>query len=230
MGPRSLLLGCALLLALPVRAQEVPLERLDRALRREVEEVQRDPTVTCRVERAVVAEPRIYRHLLVNLPLASRAVRALELGQYVIEDDGPGRFTIDDTRGAFARAVLARDEDGLALVVARGHVEASILPRVHGTGVITVRYEPDPARPELLRCACDVAFRVQSRALHLAAGPFRGPLERVLTDKLADLVEVATGLAEALTRDGPGVLRRLEALKALTPAELEGLRTAVQGL
>ena len=74
--------------------------------------------------------------------VASRWLRALDLGDYAIVDNPDGSFTIDDKLGARARCTRALDQDGVLVVIARGVLDVSSLPTINGTGVILVRYSP----------------------------------------------------------------------------------------
>lgn len=226
MVARFALLSLLVLLA-PASAQEREppqdwRERVPAALRAELLRVERDATVKTTIPpRDVASSPAVYRYLLTNLPQSARWLRALELGDYAIEDRPEGRFHIDDQAGAVALGERALDEPGRLCVVARGRLEVRVLPRIRGTGVILVTYprvtrpasEEAPAR-QVLRCGAEVAFRVESEVLHRLSRPIRGVLARVLRAKMSDLVQAATGLAEAIHQDPSGVYRRLERAKA----------------
>lgn len=229
------------LAAAPVAAQVAPgaaapplegvaLERLPEADRVELATVTGDPTVDATVSGEVRASPRVYRFLLTRLPFAARAIEALQLstaGRYVVDDQGQGRFTIDDTAGAYARCTRPWDEDGHAVVVARGHLDVPLLPRVLGTGVIVTRWSPSPDDPGLLRASCRVLFRLGSRLLHALTAPVRELLTRALTDKLALLVRSATLLAEAVERDPWAALEAVERAGTASAADLQAYREAL---
>lgn len=206
-------------------------ERVPEALRAEVLRVERDATVKTKIPaRDVESSPAVYRYLLTHLPQSARWLGSLELGDYAIEDRPKGRFHIDDQAGAVATGERALDEEGRLCVVAKGRLEVRILPRIRGTGVILVTYPrverpasaSQPAR-RVLRCGAEVAFRVESDVLHRLSRPIRGVLARVLRAKMADLVQAATGLAEAIHKDPQGVYRRLEGAKA-SEADLAAFR------
>ncbi len=230
--PIALLLS---LLLTPLRAQEgakgeVPLERLPARVRPLASRVAGDPTARCEVpERRVRTEARIYRTLLARLPLAARMLRALDLGDYAIEDASEGRFTIDDRLGAQAVCERALEEAGLLVVVARGRLEVPVLPRIQGTGLIVVRYgertpvEGAAAKEEAepgLRCSAEVAFRLENDLLHRLSRPLRSTLQSVLQQKLADLIAAATALSELVAKDPSGVAVRLEAAEGFAPEDL----------
>ena len=213
-----------LLLAPLARADEAPGPDLDaiedRALEHEVRGITADPSVTTSVERRVRADPEVYRSLLSDLPLAAKALRAMDMGDYAIEPV-EGGCTIDDKAGARARCVFGYDEPTRVLVVARGEVEQAPLPEVHGTGVIHVTWTALEAEPGTILARCRVDFRLESRLLHLLTGPFRRALSAVLGEKLTRLVGAAAPLAEAITADPWKVLRALEARGEASREELE---------
>ncbi len=234
-------LACLLLAAAPALAQVAPgaraaplegvvLERVAEVDRADLVAVTGDPTVDALITGEVRASPRVYRFLLTHLPFAARAIEALELsqaGRYVVEDQAQGRFSIDDTAGAFAACTRPWDEDGHAVVVARGHIDVPVLPRVLGTGVIVVRWASSPDDPGLLHARCRVLFRLTSRVLHALTSPVRQLLARVLEDKLSLLVRSATLLAEAVERDPCGVLAAVERAGTASPADLQAYREAL---
>jgi hypothetical protein len=207
------------------KAAPFPLERLDPAVRKQVRAVRGDATVTARIPTQTVRAPAsVYRALLARLPLASRWLKALDLGDYTIRDLPKGGFLVDDKLGARARCARALDEEGQLVVVAGGSLEVAVLPKIQGTGVILVRYAPpDPAAPAVLAATAEVDFRVASGLLHMLSRPFRKTLERVLADKMADLITSATALAEAIHRDPSGTLVELKA-KGVAAEDLEAFR------
>lgn len=221
----SLLIVC--LLGLPAGAQDAarpdPQRIADPALRAEVAAIVADPSVETRVEKQVRCAGEIYRSLLADLPLAGKALRALDLGDYAIEAV-EGGCTIDDKAGARARCVTAYDLPDRILVVARGTVAQGPLPEVHGTGVIHVTWVALADRPEVLQARCTVAFRLESRLLHLLTGPFRKLLAEVLGEKLTRLVGAAAPLAEAIQQDPLAVFAALEKKGEASPAELQRYR------
>lgn len=232
---------CLLLAAGPVTAQVAPgaeapplegvdLDRVDPVDRDELVRVTSDPTVDAGISGEVRTSARVYRFLLTRLPFSARAIDALELseaGRYVIEDTGPGRFSIDDTAGAFAACTRPWDEDGHTVVVARGHLDVPMLPRVLGTGVIVTRWSPSPDDPAVLRARCRVLFRLTNRLLHALTSPVRDLLARVVADKLSLLVRSATLLAEAVERDPAGVLATLERAGTIPSTDLQAYRVAI---
>lgn len=224
-----------LVVAAPALAQTTPLEgvaleRVAEPDRRELLEVTGAPTVDCQVEETVRASAGVYRFLLAHLAFASRAIEALDLdgtGRYAIEDTGGGRFTIDDHAGAFATCSRPSDEDGLLVVLARGHVEVPVLPRVLGTGVIVVRYEPTEDDPGLLRARCRILFRLSNRLLHALTSPLRDALSRVLADKLSLLIRSASALAVVVERDPWAVLAAVERAGTASAEDLAAYREAL---
>lgn len=221
--------------AAPALAQAGPLEgvaleRVAEADRRELELVTGAPTVDCQVEETIRASTTVYRFLLAHLGFASRAIEALRLdgtGSYAIEELGDGRFTIDDHAGAFATCSRPSDEDGLLVVLARGHVEVPILPRVLGTGVIVVRYAPTEVDPTLLRARCRILFRLSNRLLHALTSPLKDTLSRVLADKLSLLIRSASALAVVVERDPWAVLAAVEKAGTASAADLAAYREAL---
>lgn len=216
-----LLLAIAIPLA---RADEAPgpdLKAIEPAeLREEVRGIVDDPSVGTQVTRRVRCDPETYRSLLSDLPLAAKALRALDMGDYAIEAV-EGGITIDDKAGAKARCVFGYDQPSRVLVVARGTVEQAPIPQVHGTGVIHVTWTKLEKEPGTILARCRVDFRLESRLLHLLTGPFRKALSAVLGEKLARLVNAAAPLAEAITEDPWKVLHALEEKGEASPEELE---------
>jgi hypothetical protein len=225
-----LVLAAAPSLAQATPLEGVALERVAEPDRRELLEVTGAPTVDCQVEETVRASTTVYRFLLAHLAFASRAIEALDLdgtGRYAIEDAGDGRFTIDDHAGAFATCSRPSDEDGLLVVLARGHVEVPVLPRVLGTGVIVVRYEPSEDDPGLLRARCRILFRLTNRLLHALTAPLRDTLSRVLADKLSLLIRSASALAVVVERDPWAVLAAVERAGTASAEDLAAYRQAL---
>jgi hypothetical protein len=95
---------------------------------------------------------------------------------------------------------------------------------VHGTGVIHVTWAPVEGDPGLLQARCAVAFRLESRLLHLLTGPFRRLLSDVLGGKLTRLVGAAAPLAEEIHKDPVAVLAALERKGEASPEELQRYR------
>lgn len=201
---------------------EVPWERLSPDVRREARAVADGATVQGEIPaRRVRSEGRVYRTLLGELPLASRLLAALELGSYTIEPLPRDRFRIDDGSGAVAACQRALDAEGLLVVLARGELDVPVLPAIHGTGLIVVRYPPSPKGG--LRCSAEVDFRLESELLRTLSRPLRGVLRRILTERLELLVSSATALAEAVSADPWAVYRRLQA-RGVDPADLRAYR------
>ncbi|MCA8923722.1 MAG: hypothetical protein KDD82_18065 [Planctomycetes bacterium] len=221
---RSEVLGVVAALALAVAsAQELSPE-----LAADVAPIQRDPSVRCEVRReGVRCKPRTYRFLLGRLPLAAKALRALEVADYRIEDlEAPGQFSIDDRAGAFANCEAPPRGTGEHLVIARGHLDLPLVPRVLGTGVIEVRYAPREDDPQRLQVACTVWFRLKNRALHRVTSALQRLLSRAIQGKLDALIGHATTLAERVEREPLVVYRALEAGKEASAEELAAYRRA----
>jgi hypothetical protein len=207
------------------QAQALVLDEVPEALRAEVGEVSGDATVTARIPaREVTCQEATFSWLLARLPLASKLVRALELGDYGIEQLDNGELRIDDREGARADCVRAIDEPGRLLMIARGLLDVRVLPTIHGTGVILLRWEVSPDDPAKLRCQGKVWFRLRSRLLHLATSPFRRTLRRVLEQKLDDLIRRAIKLAEAVDANPAAVFQTLQRRGEATTAELVAFR------
>lgn len=235
----SRLLALALLLSLaaPALAQDAPqatpapdpwgLERIADEPRAEIERVRNDATVTAVLEpRRVESSEAVYRYLLTHLPLASRWLRGLELGDYDLSDLPQGKFQIDDKAGAKAVGERALSEPGRLVVIADGTLEVPLLPKIKGVGVILIRFPKAPdvkGKPPALLCSAETAFRVEGRVLHGLGRALRRILRKVVHDKLDSLVKSATTLAEAVTRDPTGTFERLKAAK-VAPADLEAFR------
>lgn len=203
----------------------VPFEKLDVPLRKELWKVCKKFTVRRTVpERRVKCPRTTYEWLLKHLPLASVAARELDLGKYVIEDKGEGKFSIDDAAGAFAVCERVHEEEGRVVIVARGTVESDVIPKTPGTGVIIVRYKPDPADAKQTLTDAFVFFRVTSESLHLASGPFRDKLGGLLGDKLDGLVTCAVKVSEACEKDASKVLTALERSKKVKDEELTAFK------
>lgn len=217
----------------------IPFEKLEVKLRNELWRVTQRYTIRRSVEDVTVrCHTESYGWLLKHLALASVASRKLDLGKYVIEDKDDGTFSIDDRDGAFAACERAWTEEGRAVIVARGHIEGALLPKVKGTGVIVVRYreetkdekaerearakkddkEPEPG-PHLF-ADCRIFFRVEDDFLHLASQAFRRTLGKLLGDKMEGLVNCAAKVAEVVDRDPKKVWDAIQNQK-LPAAELE---------
>lgn len=225
-----------LLLALccaPALGQEAPapdpwgLKRIAEEPRAEIERVRKDATVSAVLKpRRVQSSEAVYRYLLEHLPLASRWLRGLKLGDYDLSDLPEGKFQIDDKAGAKAVGERALSEPGRLVVIARGTLEVPLLPKIKGVGVILIRFPKAPeveGKPAALLCSAETAFRVEGRVLHGLGRALRRILRKVVRDKLDSLVKSATSLAEAVTRDPTGTFKRLQAAK-VAPEDLEAFR------
>jgi hypothetical protein len=234
---RSIIIAALLLLpfavAAPARAQTaeelVPFEKLEQPLRDELWKVCQRYTVRRRVpERGVACTTDTYEWLLQRLGLASAAARKLGLGTYVIEDRAAPvesgskvirSFSIDDTEGAFAKCDVVFEERGRIVVVARGTVEGTLLPKTHGTGVIIVRWREDSASSKRVLTDCFVFFRVANNALHRVTQPFSDALGKILGGKLDGLVGCATSVSQEIERD-PGKVHKALEESGKVPAEV----------
>lgn len=217
----------------------IPFEKLEVKLRQELWRVTQRYTIRKSVEDVTVrCHAQSYGWLLKHLGLASVAARKLDLGKYVIEDKADGTFSIDDRDGAFAACERAWTDDGRSVIVARGHLEGALLPKVKGTGVIVVRYneetkeekaarearakkedkEPEPG-PRLF-ADCRIFFRVEDDFLHLASQAFRRTLGKLLGEKMEGLVSCAARVAEVVDKDPRKVWDAIQGQK-LPEAELE---------
>lgn len=240
---RLLLTSLLLLATWPALAQDapktkpkreaVPIDRLVEATQVAAARITRAPTVGCALPlRKLRSRPSVYRYMLTHLPLASRWLKALGKGDYVIKALPGGGFSIDDKAGATADCSFALEESGLLVVLAKGRLEVPVLPRIRGSGVILVRYRKttikvvetkrDAEGKEVkttvthpaLETRAQVDFRVQSRLLHALGRAFRGSLQGVLTQKLEQLVGAAIHLAQEVHLRPTGVYRKLKAAKA----------------
>lgn len=216
----------SLVLLAPALAEDPP--PLAPALQAEVDAVTGDPSVRCEVVReGVRCKARTYRFLLRRLPLAAKALRALDTADYRIEDlEQPGTFSIDDRAGAFARCEAPPRGEGQHLVIARGHVDLPLAPKVLGTGVIDVRFRPRDDDPARLRVVCRVDFRLRNQALHTLTSALERVLRRVIQRKLDALIGHATTLAERVQKEPLVVYRALERGGEVTEDELSAYRRA----
>ena len=230
---RLLAFALALCLASPALAQDAPapdpwgLKRIAEVPRAEIERVRNDATVSAVLKpRRVESSEAVYRYMLTNLPLASRWLRALELGDYDLSDLPEGKFQIDDKAGAKAIGERALSEPSRLVVIAKGTLEVPLLPKIKGVGVILIRFPLAPevkGKPAALLCSAETAFRVEGRVLHGLGRALRRILRKVVHDKLDSLVKSATALAEAVTRDPTGTFERLKAAK-VDRKDLEAFR------
>jgi len=225
--PAALLL-LLLAVAPPARAQDdlqLDLSEVPAALRAEARGVHDQPTVTARIPaREVACSEATFSWLLARLPLASKLVRALELGDYAITPREGGLLRIDDKEGATADCERAIDRPGRLLMLARGVLDVSLLPTIHGTGVILLSWEADPDDPGRLGCQGKVWFKLRSRLLHLVTTPFERALRRVLEQKLDDLIRRAIALAQRVEAEPAAVYAALQAKGEATPEELSAFR------
>lgn len=225
-GVTARLCALVLLLAAPAAAQDaVPTKRLAESVRAEVRAITADPTVRAVISsRPVRCSARVYRSLLAHLPVASRWLRALGMGDYGITDlPAEGAFFIDDKLGAKAACERALDEEGTLVVVARGTIDVAVLPQIRGVGVILIRYTPAADEPGILDCRATVDFRLDNGLLRFLSRPFKRTLDGVLTEKLDALVRSATALGEAIDADPVRVYDKLGAAGA-SKADLETFR------
>jgi hypothetical protein len=230
---RSLALALLLCLLSPALGQEAPapdpwaLARIAAEPRAEIKRVRKDATVSAALKpRRVQSSEAVYRYLLTNLPLASRWLRALKLGDYDLSDLPEGKFQIDDKAGAKAIGERALSEPGRLVVIARGTLEVPLLPKIKGVGVILIRFPKArdvKGEPAALLCSAETAFRVEGRVLHGLGRALRRILRKVVRDKLDSLVKSATALAESINRDPTGTFKRLQAAK-VAPKDLEAFR------
>ena len=208
-------------------AQELRLDLDDvpARLRVETRGVHDEPTVVARIPaRKVACSEATFSWLLARLPLASKLVRALELGDYAITPRDDGHLRIDDKEGATADCERAIDRPGRLLMLARGVLDVRLLPTIHGTGVVLLAWERDPEQPGRVDVQGRVWFKLRNRVLHLVTSPFERVLQRVLEQKLDDLIRRATSLAEQVESDPAAVFAALQAKGEATPAELDAFR------
>jgi len=214
-------LGAALCLlalaALPGAAQSaeelIPFEKLPVALRKELWRVAKKHTVRRRLpERSVACEEATFHYLLRRLPLASRLVRHLKLGRYKITGAEDGSFHIDDDAGAAARCEIVHRDAHRLVIVARGHVDPTILPKVLGTGIIVVRTSQAEDSTKGIQADCRVYFRVADRSLHMISRPFRKQLGRVIEKRLGLFVDCAVTIAALVAKNPKRVLAALAEL------------------
>lgn len=190
--------------------------------------VRDEPTVACAVGPIDVrCRPATYGLLLERLPLCARALEVLgleETGRYAITSLEKGAFTVDDGAGATATCARLWQPDGALLVSARGKLDVPVLPTVHGTGLILVRWAPKADAPGLLAARCEVRFRLDSKLLHAATAPFRRTLSKVLEEKLALLIASAAALAERVDQDPFAVHAALVKDGQVARADLDAYR------
>lgn len=197
----------------------IPFERLPVALRKEVWRIAKRPTVRRKIkDRTIACRPATFFYLLGRLPQASKLVRELELGDYKIKAGKRGGFAIDDEQGAFADCELIVQEPRRVVIIARGHVDTTLLPKVTGTGVIIVRTDEGkraPTEGSKPRMTTDVRvyFRLKSRYLHLATRAFQKTLGQVMERRLARFIDCARALAEIIETEPGRVLKAMQKLK-----------------
>ncbi len=203
----------------------VPFDKLDEELAKELRKVTENASVRHHVEKSTIrCTADTYAWLLRKLPLASVAARELDVGKYAIEDKGGSRFSIDDTEGARADCERVFEDEGRVVIVARGSVEALLLPKTKGTGVIVTRWRQDKQDRKRVATDCFVFFRVTNEALHALSAPFRDSLGKILGGKLDGLVGSASKVACEVDKDPDKVLQALSRSKKLKDEELEEFR------
>lgn len=201
----GLALAVGLLLTSPAQGQSaedlIPFKKLPVKLRKELWKVAKSYTVRRKApDREVVCESRTFHYLLRRLPLASRLVREMKLGEYVIKDapsaDGKRGFSISDEDGAFANCRIVFQEADRIVIVARGYVESGLFPKVYGTGVIIIRTTAgrENGQPKVT-ADTRVYFRLRDDNLHHATKAFRKTLGRVIGARLAQFLDCAATLA-----------------------------------
>ena len=100
-----------------------------------------------------------------------------------------------------------------AIIVARGHVEAPLIPKVFGTGIIIIGTGVDPGDPSNIRTNCWNYFRLKSRALHRVSRAFRKTLGKVIERRLVAFVECAQTIAELVRKDPQKVYDTMKKLE-----------------
>jgi hypothetical protein len=192
----------------------IPFSKLEPELRKELWQVAKRCTVKRKLaERRVACREATFHYLLRRLPLASRLVRELGLGRYVIEPVEGGGFSLKDNDGAFAQCEIVEQDAHRAIIVARGHVEAPLVPKVFGTGVIIIGTGVDPDDPSNIRTNCWNYFRLKSRALHRVSRAFRKTLGKVIERRLGAFVECAQTIAELVRKDPQKVYDTMKKLE-----------------
>jgi hypothetical protein len=194
----------------------IPFKKLKPELRKELWKVTKRPTVRRKVkEQTVKCKEATFHYLMRRLPLASRLVRHMKLGKYVIkklENDG---FSITDSEGAFANCEIVFQEANRIVIVARGYIETGIFPKVYGTGVIIIRTSQslDAKGKANIKADCRVYFRLRDKFLHFATKAFQRTLGRVIEKRLLTFVDCARKIAEQIAVSPKKVLTALEELK-----------------
>lgn len=184
---------------------DVPIDLVPPDDRAAVAAVRADPTVVRPlVVKRVAAPLAIFERLLDDLPRAAHMVESLRMGSYRIDAHPDGTVGIDDGRGAHARVARLVSQPGIRVYRATGAIEVFPAPPLRGTGIVTLRYEPD-RRTRGADADDDAAgvwtggqiyFRLESEVLHRIARPFLRLLQGVIDFKIRQLAAAAMAACE----------------------------------
>lgn len=194
----------------------IPFKKLKPELRKELWKVSKRYTVRRKVKEQVIdCRESTFHYLLRRLPMASRLVRHLKLGKYVIKSLKNKGFSITDSEGAFANCEIVFQESNRIVIVARGYIETGIFPKVYGTGVIIIRTSQtkNSAGKDAIKADCRVYFRLRDKYLHQATKAFRKTLGRVIEKRLLLFVDCARKIAEEIAISPKKVYEAMKQLK-----------------
>lgn len=194
----------------------IPFKKLKPELRKELWTVAKRYTVRRKVKEQVIdCRESTFHYLLRRLPMASRLVRHLKLGKYVIKSREKNGFSITDSEGAFANCEIVFQESNRIVIVARGYIETGIFPKVYGTGVIIIRTSQtkNSKGKDAIKADCRVYFRLRDKYLHQATKAFRKSLGRVIEKRLLLFVDCARKIAVQIAISPKKVFEAMKQLK-----------------
>lgn len=166
-----------------------------------------------------------YDYLLDRLPLTARIVRALDLGKYVIKPvEEEGCVVLDDRDGVKLSLYEVYRGAGKRVYYTKGYYQGPLLPKIHGRGVIVLRYAHDG---KAIATSAKLYFRLDSGVVRAMTKVLYPVILDVVKDKGAVFITAAKDVSERVTRDPEGFLDALKETGRFTDSEMSEYKRQV---
>lgn len=199
-----------------------PMEALKAEDRCRLERMVREAaTVGVVGPRSLPVTPALYRYLLDHPEVTAALARHLAIAPYTITKEAPGRYWVDDGRGAQGRLDVLHTDETTGIYWLKGFYEKGWLPRITGELAFFLRFQPadsDEASPGM-ETVLTSYVRLDRAMLQWMLKMLNPLLEPAVTHRVSHVFRAAETLGTRLMANPASIAHELPNVRTIGPDE-----------